>query len=106
MVPHLRMFAGPNGSGKTTLTTTICKEPLGIYINPDDIEKVMKDKGFLDLSTYQITPSEREIHDFFQCSSLLNQTYSIKYNHKYLSCNIINSYFASATADFIRQKLL
>ena len=38
-IPRLRMFAGPNGSGKSTIKDVINKELLGIYINPDDIEK-------------------------------------------------------------------
>lgn len=41
-IPRLRMFAGPNGSGKTTIKTVIRPELLGIYINPDEIEKNIK----------------------------------------------------------------
>lgn len=37
--PRLRVFAGPNGSGKSTIKNIISEELLGIYINPDDIEK-------------------------------------------------------------------
>lgn len=37
--PRLRMFAGPNGSGKSTLKEVIRAEMLGIYINPDEIER-------------------------------------------------------------------
>jgi predicted ABC-type ATPase len=37
--PRLRMFAGPNGSGKSTIKSVIRPELLGIYINPDEIEK-------------------------------------------------------------------
>ena len=46
--PRLRIFAGPNGSGKSTLNSIISKELLGIYINPDEIEKEIKKFGFLD----------------------------------------------------------
>jgi replication-associated recombination protein RarA len=38
-IPRLRIFAGPNGSGKTTIKTIIRPELLGVYINPDEIEK-------------------------------------------------------------------
>lgn len=38
-IPRLRMFAGPNGSGKSTFKSIIRPELLGIYINPDDVEK-------------------------------------------------------------------
>ena len=37
--PRLRIFAGPNGSGKSTIKEVISEELLGIYINPDEIEK-------------------------------------------------------------------
>ena len=46
-IPRLRMFAGPNGSGKSTIKDVINKELLGIYINPDDIEKNIKENGYL-----------------------------------------------------------
>lgn len=48
-IPRLRMFAGPNGSGKSTFKSMIRKELLGVYINPDEIEKEISDRGFLDL---------------------------------------------------------
>jgi pantothenate kinase-related protein Tda10 len=38
-IPRLRMFAGPNGSGKSTFKSIIQPELLGVYINPDEIEK-------------------------------------------------------------------
>jgi predicted ABC-type ATPase len=69
-VPRLRMFAGPNGSGKSTFKTMIRRELLGIYINPDEIEKEICDFGFLDLDAYQVMTSKKEILDFFnQCFS-------------------------------------
>ena len=45
--PRLRMFAGPNGSGKSTFKSVIGPELLGIYINPDEIEKEIAAAGFL-----------------------------------------------------------
>ena len=47
-VPRLRMFAGPNGSGKSTIKAVIRPELLGVYVNPDDIEKEIRDFDFLD----------------------------------------------------------
>lgn len=38
-IPRMRMFAGPNGSGKSTIKEVISEELLGIYVNPDEIEK-------------------------------------------------------------------
>jgi predicted ABC-type ATPase len=40
-VCRIRMFAGPNGSGKSTFKSIIRPEFLGIFINPDEIEKVI-----------------------------------------------------------------
>ena len=40
---RLRMFAGPNGSGKSTFKSIIRPELLGIYINPDEIEKDIRE---------------------------------------------------------------
>jgi len=47
-IPRLRMFAGPNGSGKSTFKTMIHRELLGVYTNPDEIEKEINDYGFFD----------------------------------------------------------
>ena len=113
-IPRLRMFAGPNGSGKSTIKDVINKELLGIYINPDDIEKNIKENGCLDFNNFEIEASEKEVLNFFRNSTLLksvnlqNKISDLKYeNNKLIFINIdINSYFASVCADFIRKKLL
>lgn len=111
-VPRLRMFAGPNGSGKSTLKTIISSELLGIYINPDEIEKEIGSRGFLNFDTYQVTTSKEEILDFFKGSSLLANYFGevglLRFNDNKLQFQgvIVNSYFASVAADFIRQKLI
>ncbi len=51
-IPRLRMFAGPNGSGKSTIKAVIRPELLGVYINPDEIEKEIQEYDFL----YAFTP--------------------------------------------------
>ena len=112
--PRLRMFAGPNGSGKSTIKDVISKELLGIYINPDDIEKNIKENGCLDFNNFEIEASEKEVLNFFRNSTLLksvnlqDKISDLKYeNNKLIFINIdINSYFASVCADFIRKKLL
>lgn len=112
--PRLRMFAGPNGSGKSTIKDVINKELLGIYINPDDIEKNIKENGYLDFNNFEIEASEKEVLNFFINSTLLksvnlqNKISDLKYeNNKLIFINNdINSYFASVCADFIRKKLL
>lgn len=114
-VPRLRMFAEPNGSGKSTINALIRPELLGIYINPDEIEKTIRERGdFLDLASYGIKTTETEILSFFQQSTLLasadllGEVDMLRFTDDKLDffAVSINAYFASVTADFIRQKLL
>ncbi len=72
-VPRIRMFAGPNGSGKSTFKTMLRRELLGIYINPDEIEKEICDRGFLDLEHYQVEAEGHEILSFFKTSLFYNK---------------------------------
>ena len=62
---RLRMFAGPNGSGKSTFKSIIRPELLGIFINPDEIEKQIRDDDFLDLEGYRVQSTEKEVLNFF-----------------------------------------
>lgn len=111
---RLRMFAGPNGSGKSTFKSIIRSELLGIFINPDEIEKQIRDYGFLDINNYQVKTTEKEILDFFINSSLLktadllDDAENLRFNDSKLSFfNVtVNAYFASVAADFIRHKLI
>ena len=52
-VPRLRMFAGPNGSGKSCFNHIVDSKWLGVYVNADDIEKLLRSGGIL-LSDYKI----------------------------------------------------
>jgi predicted ABC-type ATPase len=112
--PRLRMFAGANGSGKSTLKSVINPALLGVYINPDDIEREIKAQGFLDFSAYQVTTNTDEVLSFFTNSSflksagLLDDSMKLTFDEsKLIFTNIeVNSYFASVASDFIRHKLL
>lgn len=115
---RVRMFAGPNGSGKSTICSyiqsQISKDLIGIYINPDDIEKEIQNKGFLDLSSYEIKITANEMMSFFRNSELLKETdllpeldsLTLIDNKITPPKGTIDSYFASVLADFIRSKLL
>ncbi len=113
-VPRLRMFAGPNGSGKSTIKAVIRPELLGVYINPDEIEKDIRERGFLDLKSFEVDTTEAEIRGFFNSSvllakaGLLDEATDLHFNDDKLSFFqvSVNSYFASVAADFIRHKLL
>ena len=112
--PRLRMFAGPNGSGKSTLNGVISKELLGIYINPDEIEKEIKKFDFLDLKSYEIETSETDVMSFFvnhpliEKANLEDEVALLKYFDDKIDFHdvLVNSYFASICADFIRHQLL
>ena len=53
-MPRLRMFSGPNGSGKSTMKEVIPEALLGVYINPDDIEKVWRQSGCIDFFVFKV----------------------------------------------------
>jgi predicted ABC-type ATPase len=113
-VPRLRMFAGPNGSGKSTIKSVVPPELLGVYLNPDDIEREIAKRGFLDLRHYGVESTRDETLEFFQRSSLLkkagleDEAEELRFTDGKLSffAVIVNSYFASVAVDFLRQKLL
>lgn len=71
---RLRMFAGPNGSGKSTFKSIIRPELLGIFINPDEIEKEIRQYDFLNFDHYGVQTTEEEVLNFFINSSLLKAT--------------------------------
>lgn len=54
-VPRLRVFAGPNGSGKSTIKDVLPPQWLGLYVNADEIEKVLRASGRLDLAEFGIS---------------------------------------------------
>ena len=112
--PRLRIFAGPNGSGKSTIKEVIAPALLGIYVNPDEIEKALNEYGLLDFSPYQVAIEPNEIIAFFTASPLLAKAHLLSGltkissvgNTLYFPATEVNSYWASVIADFIRQKLL
>lgn len=113
-VPRLRMFAGPNGSGKSTLKSVIGPQLLGVYINPDEIEKEIAARDFLDLEAFGVHTSREEVLTFFENSSLLqkadllDEADQLSFNDGKLSFYAVsvNAYFASVAADFLRHKLI
>ncbi len=108
------MFAGPNGSGKSTLKSILPSALLGVYLNPDDIEREICRQGFLELSAFRVASTEEEILGFFRKSELL---ISAKMDEVVKRLSFadgrlqfvgvrVDSYLASVTVDFLRQKLL
>lgn len=112
--PRLRMFAGPNGSGKSTIKSVLPEKLLGVYLNPDEIQADIEARGFLDLRHYGIETTKDEVVPFFENSALLKragldeEAGSLRFSDGKLSFHevIVNAYYASVAADFLRTKLL
>ena len=112
--PRLRIFAGPNGSGKSTLNTIINPALLGIYINPDEIEKQIILHKYFDFESFSIQTTPTEMTGFLMNSILLKkaglvaQVSALEFVDNKIEFKkvMVNSYFAAVIADFIRQKLV
>jgi predicted ABC-type ATPase len=112
--PACALFVGPNGSGKSTIKSVLPDKLLGVYLNPDEIQKDIKDRGFLDVRHYGIETTGKEILSFFANSSLMknagleDEAACLRFTEGKLDFFevIVNAYFASVAADFLRQKLL
>ncbi len=112
--PRLRMFAGPNGSGKSTLKSVLGPQLLGVYINPDEIEKEIAARDFFDLAAFGVHTTNEEVLTFFRNSTLLqkadllDEAEQLQFNDGKLDffAVSVNAYFASVAADFLRQKLI
>ncbi|BDB20847.1 hypothetical protein cym2001_42120 [Pseudomonas sp. CYM-20-01] len=113
-VPRLRVFAGPNGSGKSTMKSAIPSNLIGIYINPDEIEKAAKERGRLEFSDFQLEVEGDEVLGFIREHRLVRsvrldeEATNISFSSNGLNFQTVamNSYFASVLSDFIRNKLL
>lgn len=114
LVPRLRMFAGPNGSGKSTFNEYVPSHWRGAYINSDEIERRIRDRGFFAPSDFGIETNAAELHGFLQGSTLLKregfiaQAEKLEFRAGRLAFDgvVENSYYAAVLADFVRRKLL
>lgn len=111
------MFAGPNGSGKSTIKSKIEKiNPawLGIYINPDDIEREIAATGRLNLRHFKVTTRRRPLIDALLRSNqlidnrLVGEVSKLEFVKGTLSLADVrlNSYLVSAIADFLHGRLV
>lgn len=111
----MRVFAGPNGSGKTTIINTLKgKFKFGVYVNADDIERVLNENKVLHFDNFKLKVSETMLHSFFKLSRFspikrdeidLWKKLEVIDNVLYVN-SIIDSYLAADIAEFIRQQLL
>ena len=71
-IKRMRVFAGPNGSGKSTIIKEIQKVVrTGVYVNADDIEKISKEKKFVNLGDYDIGCTTEVFTNYLASSTLL-----------------------------------
>lgn len=112
---RIRVFAGPNGSGKTTIINSLRSEiGFGVYVNADDIEKMLKESNVLLFSSYHLKITEEQLQAFFKSSTFapikrnepdLWTKLHVKENVLHINTSV-DSYLAADLAEFIRQQLL
>lgn len=112
--PRMRMFAGPNGSGKSVLKSYLPPALLGVYLNADEIEAVVRHQGGINLQSLGVETVAEEVLPFLTKSRLLlehgatESAQRLRFADGRLDfCDVpVDSYFAAAIADFLRTKLL
>lgn len=109
------MFAGPNGSGKSTLKSYLPPELLGVYLNPDEIEKEIREQGFLNFSKYDVHTTADEVRKFFTESAFLREqgygeaVAKLGFTNallRFADSTVVDSYLTLVGVEFLRQKLL
>ncbi len=117
-IKRLRIFAGPNGSGKSTLFNDFSQNyNTGHFINADEIEKELSQKGFINFDKFNLKIIQFDFDNFLQnknTKSLIDKSKSD--NHKILltiNDNFIvdyssgkHNYEGSLISSFIREKLI
>lgn len=115
-IPRLRMFAGPNGSGKTTVKNTLGKSEnwFGLYINPDDIEAIIRQTGLFPVEPLKLKFDLEDVRFHFASSKFLSAAElatdidAIRWS----GCSLdfrgleFTSYHASVLSDFLRRQAL
>lgn len=115
---RIRIFAGPNGSGKSSIYNLLVQKGqinLGIFVNADEIEKLLKISGQLNFSSYGINLDIDEFcnsfrkTNFYILSNGQNIESSLRSENNILftsNIELINSYFAAFITDYIRVAML
>lgn len=113
-MPRMRVFAGPNGSGKSVLKSYLPQPLLGFYLNPDEIEAEVKLRGYADLDSFGVESSADEVlsvftgSDFLRSKGFSEAAGRLTWSNGKLAfpSGVMNSYFASVLAGFLRRKFL
>ena len=113
------MFAGPNGSGKSTIQEKLRPEWIGVYVNADDMERLLRPAGTLDLNDFELTASPELLQQRL-CAHLAQSALLLKHGLEGVAGDTtvngdmylrmpaaqVNSYVAAVLADAIRHELL
>ena len=106
--PKLRIIAGPNGSGKSTLIEELRdKFKFGHYLNADDIEKGLKEKGSFDFTRFKVKVTQKELEKFTVTSGLytkISDDFTFKVTGNMFLCDPrkVNSYTSLIIVEFLR----
>ncbi len=115
---RIRIFAGPNGSGKSTIYQNLAEKGdinLGIFVNADDIERLLKVGARLDFTNYGLSFDIDQFCRVYQQSSfyvlsggdkIIESISAIDNNLVIKNTQLINSYFAAFITDYIRVNML
>lgn len=114
---RLRIFAGPNGSGKSSLFHDFSNRvdfKVGYFLNADNVEKELREKGFINLSEINLEVDKKSFQDFSKSSTLKKKAKKegYKIDIKYIDNILVNqsketnSYEAAFVTAFIRQEFI
>jgi len=114
---RLRIIAGPNGSGKSTFIDKLRQNfDCGVYINTDELEKLLKDTHYINLSDFHVEATPENFNEFVvkdNSQSLITKAsaegirINLTYNENILLCSdTTNSYEAALAGEFIKDRLL
>lgn len=110
---RLRIIAGPNGSGKSHLTRALRSDyniNWGCYINADDIERALREKGALSFREFGLDGSETKFLPFYERHPLRAKAPAAPL----VEAGVLrlkntlpkDTYFGTLCADYIRQRLM
>lgn len=107
----MRMVAGPNGSGKSTLLNVLMSRfQVGHCLNPDLLERTLRDTGQVNLSQWGLEPNPSHLKRFLKDHPLANLESKGKIA---LSKNILRvdsaasvGYFTAMLSDYMRRQWL
>lgn len=64
------MFAGPHGSGKSSLNLVLPDKLKGVYLNPDELEKQLKERPVLNLAPFNLLGKASALWEIASQSSI------------------------------------